>query len=265
MLTTTRRDKRNRRQASLTLESLDERLVLSAAAAGAAAEAVSAKAEAVEARHEAKLARGEARHEAKLARVDARHEAKLAARAAAHPTSSASVAIPITASASASATTATSASATASPTAATAAPVSGGTVTPNETRPRPLPVPATISQTSSSGSTSQTSSSPLPSNVAGSLQSLYTEFEGAGTGSFQPSQPNDALLQISGNNVEVSIKVGSGTDFATALAQLQSDGMQVSNSSSGYDLIQGMLPISELPAAAQIASSVTPISPPLMN
>ena len=73
-----RRDRRARRQALFTLEALDDRLVLSAAAAGAAAEAAGAHAVPAEVRHEAKLARIEARHEAKLARVEARHEAKLA-------------------------------------------------------------------------------------------------------------------------------------------------------------------------------------------
>ena len=66
MLTTLRRDRRTRRQAQFNLESLDDRLVLSAGAGGAAAEAVGAKAAAIEHRHEARLAR----HEAKLARME---------------------------------------------------------------------------------------------------------------------------------------------------------------------------------------------------
>jgi hypothetical protein len=220
MLTTTRRDQRTRRQALFILESLDDRLVLSAAA-GAAAEAVAA-------RHEAKLERVEARHEARLARVEARHEAGLAARVAAHPMSS-------------------------DPVAATT-PHPGGTVNPS----------IAIRSTVPTSPVTQPSSGSLPSNVAAALQSLYTEYEGAGS-DFKPTQPTDMLLQISGDNVEVSIKVGSSTAFNTALSQLQADGMQVSSSSSTYGLVDGMLPISELPAAAQLASSVNPAPPPIMR
>jgi hypothetical protein len=228
MLTTHRRDQRTRRQAPFTLESLDDRLVLSAAGAGVAAEAVAA------------------RHEAKLERVEARHEAKLAARAAAHSLSADPVAIPTKGSAKASA--ARSASSTAS------SPVTAAT-----------PTPSATTTTSSPVTTTQSAPGPLSANVAAALQSLYTEYGSAGSGSFKPSQPTDSLLQISGNNVEVSIKIGSDTAFSTALSQLQSDGMQVSSSSSTYGLVDGMLPISELPAAAQLASSVNPAHPPIMR
>ncbi len=84
MLTTLRRDRRTCRQANFNLEALDDRLLLSAAAAGAAADIAGSKAAFIEhrhevqaARHEAKLDRMEARHEAKLDRMEARHEAKL--------------------------------------------------------------------------------------------------------------------------------------------------------------------------------------------
>ena len=98
------------------------------------------------------------------------------------------------------------------------------------------------------------------------LQSMYQEYESqGGSSSFTPGQPSDKLLQISGTSVEVSLKIASGSNFDTALSQLQSDGMQVSSSSSTYALIEGMLPIAELPAAAQIAASVTPVSPPMLS
>ena len=233
MLTTHRRDQRARRQAPFTLESLDDRLVLSAAA-GVAADAVAA------------------RHEAKLERVAARHEAKLAARAAAHSMLADPVAIPITGNVLASASAPAASTAISSVIAATPSP-SGGLI------------PVTPTTNPSPVTTTQSSPGPLPANVAAALQSLYNEYEGAGSGSFKPSQPTDTLLQISGNNVEVSIKIRSGTAFSTALSQLQSDGMQVSSSSSTYGLVDGMLPISELSGAAQLASSVTPVSPPIMR
>src|SRR5262245_9383694 len=127
MLTTHRRDQRTRRQALFTLESLDERLVLSAAA-GAAADAVIAHLEArlvrLEARHGARFARIEARLEARLARIEARRDP---------------VAIPIAVSSSASAPAATSASSMTSDPVSTTTPTStgspsSGTVT---TSPRP--------------------------------------------------------------------------------------------------------------------------------
>jgi hypothetical protein len=101
----------------------------------------------------------------------------------------------------------------------------------------------------------------LPANVAAALQSLYQEYESQGGGAnFTPSQPSDQLLQIRGTSVAVSLKVSSGSDFNTALAQLQADGMQVSASSPTNGLIEGLLPIAELPAAAQVAASVAPAS-----
>ncbi len=110
------------------------------------------------------------------------------------------------------------------------------------------------------------SSGLLPGNVAAALQSLYQEYESQGGGSsFTPGLPSDRTLLISGTSVAVSLKIASGSDFDSALSQLQSDGMQVSSSSSTYALIEGMLPIAELPAAAQIAASVTPVSPPVLS
>jgi hypothetical protein len=242
MLTKHRREQRTRRQPMFTLETLDDRLVLSAVAAGAAAEAAGAKAALVEQRHEAKLARVQARHEAKMARL-----------AAAHATSSAAIAIPITNSASASATpaAASSSSTTSSPAAVT---TSGSSAT-----------SSTSGQSSQSSSPSQAVSNPLPINVAAALQSLYAEYQKAGSGEFTPSQPSDKMLQISGTSVAVDLKIGSGADLNTVLSQLKSDGMQVSSSSSTYGLIDGMLPISQLPAAAQIASSVNPTPAPHLS
>jgi hypothetical protein len=116
------------------------------------------------------------------------------------------------------------------------------------------------------GPTIQGSSGALPANISTVLQALYLEYKAEGGGSnFTPSLPTDRLLVISGTSVAVNLKIGSGTNFNTALAQLQSDGLQVGASSSTYDLIEGMLPIGELPVAAQIAASVTPVPPPQLS
>jgi hypothetical protein len=215
MLTTLHHDRRTGRQATFTLEALDDRLVLSVAGAGAVAEAAGSHAAAVEARH---------------ARIEARHEAKLAARAAmadpAPVTATARVSTPVAAAA------ASTGSSAATPSAAVATPVKGTTQ------------PVT-----------------LPSNVSAQLQALYNAYQSAGGGSTAPSEPG---LQISGSSVEVSIKVSQGTAFDTALADLQKDGMQVSSSSSTYNLIDGLLPISELPAAAQVATGVAAAPAPVL-
>jgi large repetitive protein len=126
-----------------------------------------------------------------------------------------------------------------------------------------LPVLTSPTTTGSSSST-QPSPGPLSANVAASLQSLYVEYESAITAKnvFTPSLPSDKQLQISGDNVVVNLQVGSSTNFSTALSQLEADGMQVTTSSSTYGLIDGTLPIAELPAASQIVASVA-AAPPL--
>jgi len=246
MLTTTRRDQRTRRQALFTLETLDDRLVLSAAAAGVVGEAVSAQGAVAEARH----ARHEARH--------ARHEAKLArhaARLAAHSMSSSAIPISVTGAASA---------AKAAPAAASAAAASAAATTNSTSAPAVVVAPnpgGSAGNTGNPSSPAPTSSGPLPSNVGAALQSLYSEFKSEGD-NFTAGNPIDKSLLISGSSVEVSLKIDSGSDFNTALSQLQSDGLQVSSSSATYGVIDGMLPIAQLPAAAQIASSVNPVFAP---
>ncbi len=269
---TNRRNQRNRREALLTLESLDERLVLSATAAAAIAPhaaVVEQQHEAMIARHEAKLARVEARHEAQVARVDARHEAKLARVEARHEAKLARMAAPavaapmIPATMTPGATTSTS-SATSAAATTSAAPVgmtTTTTATPTATMNAATIVPASTvassSSASASSSTGSTGSSTLPSNVDANLQALYSEYESSGGGNnFKPSQASDKILQISGTSVAVSLKIDSPGAYSSAMSKLQADGMQVTASSSTYGLIDGMLPIAELPAAATIASSV---------
>jgi hypothetical protein len=249
MFTALRRDRRTRRRANFDLESLDDRLVLSATATGAVAEAAGSKAAIIEHRQEVRAER----HEAKLARMEAR-EAKLAR--------SADPMVPVTPTLVGGSTVASAQAPAAASTQVPSATVTTGT----SSSPKALVLaPVTVgSSTSSSGAgTTSSSSGTLPSNVSAALQSLYQEYESQGGGSsFTPSLPSDQLLQISGTSVVVSLKIGSSSNFSTALSQLQSDGLQVSSSSSTYDLIDGMLPIGELPAAAQIAASVTAVGPP---
>jgi hypothetical protein len=244
MLTTLRRDRRTRRQANFRLESLDDRLLLSAGG-GAVAEAVGAGHAIVQHTH--------ARHHHTHARHH--HTHARAAHPGFPPMAPGSV-TPVTIGGSMSAS-------------APASTASGSASAPSTTvTPVTMPPSSGTSNPPSGTNSGPGSSGPLPANVAAALQTLYQEtqssnYDGGDSDDF--TAPSDKLLQISGSNVAVSLKIGSGTDFNTALSQLQSDGMQISTSSSAYDLIEGMLPIAELPAAAQIAASVTPASPPLVS
>jgi hypothetical protein len=102
--------------------------------------------------------------------------------------------------------------------------------------------------------------------VSAALQSLYQEYESQGGGShFTPNQPSDKLLQISGTSVAVQLRMASPGDFHAFVSAVQADGMQVSSSSANYGVVVGMLPIAELPAVAQVAASVTPAPPPVLN
>ncbi len=273
---TNRRNQRNRREALLTLESLDERLVLSATAAAAIGPhtaAVEQGHEAMIARDEAKLARVEVRHEAQAARVEARHEARLARVESRHAARLARMALPavaapmIPATMTPAATTSTSASAAASTPASPVGMTTTTTTTPATTMYATTNTPASTAASSSSSTsfstTASTGSSTLPSNVDANLQSLYSEYESAGGGTdFKPSQASDKLLQISGTSVAVSLKINSPSSFSSAMSTLKAAGMQVTASSSTYGLIDGMLPIAKLPAAASVASSVNASPPP---
>jgi hypothetical protein len=272
MLNTLRRDRRTRRQASLNLEALDDRLVLSAAAAGAVAGLHEHQLEVRIARHEAKLEKLEARHEAKLATKEASQEtmisqleAKAASLSPVTVNSSGMVTVPGSASS-----TRVSASGATSAATVTPAPVTttSGSLNPSNSVPTS---PVSTTTTGTGTTTMTTSSNPtspgtLPVNVSAALQSLYQEFEGSGGGSsFTPSQSSDKLLQISGDSVGVDLQMSPSGNFSSFLSQLQSDGLTVSTSSATYGQVDGMLPISDLPAIAQVAASVTPMSPPVLE
>jgi hypothetical protein len=265
-------DRRTRRNAQFTLESLDDRIVLSAAAAGTAAEAaVNTKAALLEQKHEAKLAKLEARHEATLAKAEARHEAKLAkleAKEEAKFGKAHGVPTPITINSSTSASTTVSASPAAVSTAPATTASSGSTTSSGTTTAVPATSTTPGPASTTANSTVTSSSEPLPANVGAALQSLYSEYESAGGGStFTPSEPTDKQLVISGTSVGVNIKVSPTASFNTILSQLESDGLQVTTSSASYGLIDGMLPIADLGTVAQLSgtTSVTPSSPPMYS
>lgn len=285
MFTRFQQMRRNSRQARIHLEILDDRLVLSAAAAGTVTDAVSSRAALLEqrhvaqvAKHDAKLARMDARHEARLEKMEARKEAKeikagsmspvtiasnSSAAAPTSPTANANVTatatVPALAIVAAPSTTAASASSTASPSSSATNMSSPAPVTSAVNASTSAATTGTSTTSSTTSSTSTATS--LPPNVAAALNSLYQEYESSG-GSL-PSGYSNSLLEISGDSVGVNLQMNPAIgDFSSFLSQLESDGLTVTSSSATYGLVDGMLPIGDLPAVAQLAASVTPMAPP---
>ena len=103
-------------------------------------------------------------------------------------------------------------------------------------------------------------------NEGQTLVDLYQSFlKTTGSISSLESQTQFDLLQFKGNSVFLDVKV-TGT-FSTAVTSLKDLGMQVTTTGGGYDLVDGWLPISELPALAELpqTSSVDPIYKPVLS
>jgi hypothetical protein len=103
----------------------------------------------------------------------------------------------------------------------------------------------------------------LPANVAVTLDVVYDAYQ-QNPGQFPanlPATDGANLVVIQGSNVGIQVHDGNPTDFATLLTELESDGMQVTTSSAQFGTIVGMLPISQLPAVAELtdAPSVAPL------
>jgi hypothetical protein len=109
----------------------------------------------------------------------------------------------------------------------------------------------------------------LPANVGVQFQSLYSQYEtyerSGGSGTFSPT--GVSTLEITGTYVGVQVKDTITGDFNSLIAELQGDGMQISDSSSTYGIVEGMLPIAQLPTAAQLPQtlSITPILNPILE
>ena len=102
----------------------------------------------------------------------------------------------------------------------------------------------------------------LPANADNNLNTIYQQYlqfvNSGGTGTFSSSLSN--LIQIQGTSVGVQVH-GNGTgDFNAMVSALESAGMQISATDAVTQTVVGMLPIADLPAAAQGQQtlSVTP-------
>jgi len=129
-------------------------------------------------------------------------------------------------------------------------------VTPPSSSPSPSP-------------TIPTSPGPLPANVGQALQTIYQDYQtfqsAGGTGTFTSSQAN--VVVINGTSVGVQIHANGTGDFNALIAQLKSQGMQITASDATYGIVEGMLPITHLPSVAADPQtlSITPMYKPILN
>ena len=91
---------------------------------------------------------------------------------------------------------------------------------------------------------------PAPGNLSSQLQSVFNQFEASGgsSGSANFNPTGLSGLIISGNNVGIHFQTSNSDAFDKDFAQLESDGLQVSSDLPGFGIIEGMLPISCFPS-----------------
>jgi hypothetical protein len=97
----------------------------------------------------------------------------------------------------------------------------------------------------------------LPKNVEWRLQSLQLQYQAfvnaGGKGTFSPTVKG---LQINGTDVDVKVVTIDIRQFPTILAELESDGLRVTQFSKLDEVIEGKLPIGQLPTVAKISPMV---------
>jgi hypothetical protein len=102
----------------------------------------------------------------------------------------------------------------------------------------------------------------LPTNMNWRLQALQLQYQAfvnaGGKGAFSPTAVDGML--INGTDVGVKVSTTDGRQFQRILAELESDGLRVTQSSLLGGVIDGELPIRKLPAIAKVSPFVT-ISP----
>jgi hypothetical protein len=119
--------------------------------------------------------------------------------------------------------------------------------------PGPTPVPISPGQ--------------VPANVAQPLHTIYAEYaayvNAGGSGTFTSSLAK--VVVMNGTNVGVQFHWNGTGDFSAFVANLQSHGVQVIDSSSTFGLVEGMLPMSQLPTVAGLPQtlSLTPMYIPM--
>jgi hypothetical protein len=101
-------------------------------------------------------------------------------------------------------------------------------------------------------------------NVTSDLKALFTAFEG---GSTTPTLATQfPMLRLQGNSVGVDIKASSG-NFAAMVTTLKNLGMTINTQSAAFGLVEGFLPINQLPTASALpaVASIVPNYKPMMR
>ncbi len=276
-----------RSQVCLEFESLDGRVLPSTGMSGAAVSAAVAKLEArIEARQalrEAKLEAREAAQAAKLAAREATLEARAQAKAQAeviHVSTPPPATIVISPPTSSSASTTTSA-ATPAPASLAVSVVAGTTAAPAVATASTATADASTTATTTPTSSAITGSTapaftPTDSNVADAqngplakagqdLIGIYQQYQSfvAGGGTAANFTSTGSHVEVSGGNVGVDLNASG--NLATYEAALQALGMTIQNSDATTGLVEGLLPISELEAVAQMSNTagITPVYTPI--
>ena len=120
----------------------------------------------------------------------------------------------------------------------------------------------TTSSTTQSTTTTANSQASLPANVSETLDVIYNTYE-QNPSTFPAGIPttNGAnLVVVQGSNVGIQVKDATPGDLSTLQSELQTAGMQITDSSATYGTVVGMVPVSDLPAVAAL-SDVTSVAP----
>jgi len=116
----------------------------------------------------------------------------------------------------------------------------------------------TTNTTSDAGTPAQS----LPANISGALKTIYQQFQGSST---VPVTDGPGTVVTDGTNVGVSVHGNGQGSFSNYVSTLRNLGMQISATNDVTWTIAGMLPIKELPTAAQAPQtlSITPMYRPV--
>jgi hypothetical protein len=124
--------------------------------------------------------------------------------------------------------------------------------------------PATPTTPMTNNDDSGSATQNLPANVSGVLNAMYQSYLKDST---IPVSDAPGSVRVEGSNVGVSIHGNGQGDFSAFVGTLQNLGMEVSATDATSWTVAGMLPISQLPTAAQTPQtmSITPSYIPKLN
>jgi hypothetical protein len=130
------------------------------------------------------------------------------------------------------------------------------------TPPGPTASPTTPTTPMTNDDTGSTAEN-LPANISGALKTVYQDFKNGKV----PVSGAPGSVRVDGSNVGVSVHGNGQGDFSAFVGTLQTLGMEVSATDAVTWTVEGMLPIDQLPAAAQTPQtmSITPSSVPSLN